>query len=270
MSGADAGSLIPARPSDRFKYWFARYVRKLLRRRFHAVRVANEGIETLRELDERTRPAIVLLNHSSWWDPLVAFFADSHFAPNRSALAPIDNEQLERFGFFRRIGLFGINPDDPASLKEMRSYVLENFQASPKTILWLTPQGRFTDVRAPIRIRPGAANIAAGVEGVDVVSLAIEYVFWQESRAEILMRATPVEPPKNLSTAGWQRAMTAKMQENSDALAALSQNRDASEFTAIVGDRARTSFFYDLMLRLRGKGGEIAARRESDKETVRA
>ena len=270
MSGADPGSLIPARRSERFSRWFARYVRRLLRRRFHAIRVANDGVEELRALAEAPRPAILLLNHCSWWDPLVATMIGLEFLSRRGVLAPIDREQLERFGFFRRIGLFGIDPDDPSSLKAMRGYVLDGFREDPRNVLWLTPQGRFTDVREPVRIRPGAANIAAACADVDVLSIAIEYAFWQESRAEVLIRALPVEKPERATTAGWQRVMTRAMQENADALSALVRSREASHFHAIVGDRARTSFFYDLMLRLRGRGGEIAARRANDKETVRA
>jgi len=241
-----------------------------LRRRFHAVRIEQSSLNVLSELADSSKPAILLLNHSSWWDPLVALFVESYFVSQRPGLAPIDNEQLKRFGFFKRLGLFGIDPDDPKSLQAMRSYVLDAFQADARTMLWLTPQGRFTDVRVPIRIRPGAANIAASLSDVCVVSIAVEYIFWQESRAEVLLRAALVEAPAQKSTAGWQRVMTHGMQANSDALADIAQSRDPSQFKALVGDRARTSFFYDLMLRLRGQQGEIAARRDSDKEAAKA
>ena len=149
----------------------------------------------------------------------------------------------------------------------MRSYVLDGFRENPKAVLWLTPQGRFTDVREPIRIRPGAANIAAQCDEIDVLSVAIEYAFWQDSRAEVLIRSVPVPEPVKRTTTGWQRAMTHSMQQNADTLSELVRSRDASRFSSIIGDRARTSFFYDLMLKLRGREGEIAARRESDKES---
>jgi 1-acyl-sn-glycerol-3-phosphate acyltransferase len=267
MSGAGSGRLIPARPSDRFFSFFARYVRRLLRRRFHSVRIARDGLAHFEGLSSSRRPTIVLLSHSSWWDPLVATFLSGEISPRRPVLAPMDREQLERFRFFRRIGMFGIDPDDPESLEAMRTYVIDAFRERSRTMLWLTPQGRFTDVRDPVRIRPGAAAIASMAEDeVDVCSIAIEYVFWQESRAEVLVRCLPVERPERPSTSGWHRAMTATMQSNADALAGLARAREEDAFSTLVGDRSRTSFFYDLMLRLRGRGGEIAARRATDKE----
>ncbi len=270
MSGAGAGSLIPARPSDRFAGFFLRYARRLLRRRFHAVRLADDGADILSSLGTSARPAIILLNHGSWWDPIVACLLRGEIAPRRPGLAPMDREQLERFGFFRRIGMFGIEPDDPESLEAMRTYVIDAFRSDPRTMLWLTPQGRFTDVRVPIRIRPGAAAIAATVGDVDVISISIEYAFWQDSRAEVLVRCTRVDAPEVSSTSGWQRVMTETMQANADELARLVRDRASDPFVTLVGDRARTSFFYDLMLRLRGRGGEIAARRTTDKETAEA
>ena len=270
MSGASAGSLIPARSSDRFTGFFLRYVRRLLRRRFHAVRLADEGADVLASLGARSRPAIILLNHGSWWDPILACFLSGRLVPRRPGLAPMDRDQLERFGFFRRIGMFGIDPDDAESLEAMRAYVIDAFRSDPRTILWLTPQGRFTDVREPIRIRPGAAAIAAAVGDVDVISISIEYAFWQESRAEALVRCVRVDPPEVASTAGWHRVMTEAMQSNADELARLVRARAVEPFTMLIGDRARTSFFYDLMLRLRGRGGEIEARRMTDKGATEA
>ena len=102
------------------------------------------------------------------------------------------------------------------------------------------------------------------------VSVAIEYVFWQESRPEALVRIHDVEPPEQPTTAGWQRAMTSAMQANADALEILARERNPDHFESIVGDRARTSPVYDLMLKLRGRGGEIAARRDTDKDAARA
>ena len=67
----------------------------------------------------------------------------------------------------------------------MKRHVLERLERSPGTLLGLTPQGRFTDPREPIRLRPGAAAIAASCErSPRVVVVSIEYVFWQDARPE--------------------------------------------------------------------------------------
>lgn len=270
MSGARPERLIPARPGPTFTRFFIRYVRRLTRRRFHAVRLVEGGDRLLREAGESDRPLMVLLNHASWWDPLIGVLVGSTITPLRPALAPIDREQLERFGFFRRIGLFGIDPDDPESLVAMRDYVLEAFARDPRTSLWLTPQGRFTDVRSPIRIRPGAASIAAAAGELDVLSLAVEYVFWQDSRPEVLLRLERVRLEGAASTTAWHRAMTGTMQANADALAELARERDPEAFILFHGGPARNNMLYDLLLRLRGRSGEIAARRETDRSAANA
>ena len=100
--------------------------------------------------------------------------------------------------------------------------------------------------------------------------MSIEYIFWQDSRPEVLVRLEDVEPPSRPTTAGWQRVMTRTMQANADALSELARNRDPEAFTTDIGDQARTSPVYDLLLRLRGRGGEIAARRDTDKDPARA
>ena len=55
-------------------------------------------------------------------------------------------------------------------------------------MLWITPQGQFSDVRErPIVFKPGMAALAARVPRCAVLPLAIEYVFWNERTPEVLL-----------------------------------------------------------------------------------
>ena len=57
----------------------------------------------------------------------------------------------------------------------------------PGKALMMTPQGEFTDVRSrPVQFKPGLARLAADC-GAIVQPLATEFVFWEESRPEILL-----------------------------------------------------------------------------------
>ena len=59
---------------------------------------------------------------------------------------------------------------------------------SRRNLVWLTPQGRFMDVRErPIRLQRGLGALAAQREEVEFLPLAIEYSFWTEPRPEILI-----------------------------------------------------------------------------------
>ncbi|MHC5004857.1 MAG: lysophospholipid acyltransferase family protein [Planctomycetota bacterium] len=258
---ADAGGLIPEDPSPRFIAFFGWYARRLVRRRFNALRIDRPGADALRALDELEGPMIVLLNHASWWDPLTVLVISRSLLPGRTGCAPMDREQLQRFRFMRRLGVFGIDPDDPASLAVMRDHVLRHFRSGQRPTLALTPQGRFADVREPVELRPGAAAIAAAADSCEVVSLALEYVFWQDARPEVLVRVQRCRPERT-STTGWQRAMQRAMRENAAALAVMAMERDAAAFVTLEGKRSgRINPIYDLLLKVRGRSGPIAAQR---------
>lgn len=257
MSAPDA-VFLPAAPKPWFVRWFTRYSMRKLERSFFAVRAA-PGFEA--ELDrcrEHDGPLIVAANHCSWWDPLVGLALLGRCLAGRTVRAPMDLAQLRRFGFFRGVGLFGVDPDNPASLEAMREYVLGYFAAEARPTLWITPQGRFEDVRQRVRLRPGAAALAAGAgPRVRVVAIAMEYAFWSDQKPELFLRAEPVVAER-ASTSAWHRALSEGMQANADALAALVMARDPGAFVHLSrGSAAKTNPMWDVILRLRGQSGSI-------------
>ena len=258
-------AILPDAYSARFDRWFGRYVRWLLRRRFYAVRLVRGSREVLGALDRAAAPAIVLFNHASWWDPLAAKFVALATTPSRPTLAPMDRTQLERFGMFRKIGCFGIDPDDPAVLRPMLDFVQDRFADDPRRAFWVTAQGRFTDVRADMRLRPGPAALAAALTEAEsppaVLALCFEYAFWQDARPEILVSAAPIECDRS-NTAGWLRDMTDAMDRTRRALAEAVIARDPGPFELLLGGgEARINPVYDAWLRLRGTPGSIPADR---------
>jgi len=272
--------IVPERFSPRFAGGFDRwYLRGLVARSWHSVRLAEQGAELLDELGRHVGPAIVLMNHQSWWDPLVGLWIHGRFEPTRRAIGPMEATQLAKFGFFKRLGVFGIEPDAPGAIDAMTAHVSERFIQHPKTTLWLTPQGTFADVRTPIRLRPGAAAIAARALPLDtaaaaagephggllVLSVAMEYAFWLDRKPELLLRAARISAPTDEAgvrptTGAWNRAMTAVMHANAAALAALVVARDPAALRCVGGKGARNannSRVWDWWLRLRGGSGRI-------------
>jgi len=259
MASRDGHELIlEDRWNPRVLRGFQWYVRRLLRKRFFAVRTSRSGLPSADVWRSHEGPLLLLLNHSSWWDPILLAFLQGVWCPDRRVLAAMDRVQLERFTIFRRMGVFGIDPDDPASLPAMVDYVHQTVMREPRSLVMLTPQGRFTDVREPMRLRPGAAAVAARLPNVRAVSLSLEYPFWLDAKPEVLLRFCDVHSPEVSSTAAWQRTLTAAMQANADALAAESIARDPMRFDTIVGGgAAQVNPFYDAWLRLTGRGTAI-------------
>ena len=162
-------------------HFFRGIVRGQFRRRFHAVRLA--GGERLREVDG---PVMVYANHIGWWDPMVAFLLAKATMPERRHYAPMDAEALARYPILSKLGIF------PVAMNAARGGVqfLRTGEAVLRSggVLWVTPQGRFADVRErPLVFKPGMAALAARVGRCTVVPLASEYAFWSERSPEALL-----------------------------------------------------------------------------------
>lgn len=260
MSGAPT-SLTPDRYDARTFRFFAWYVGRLLRSSFHAVRLARASQDAADALAREPGPAIVALSHGSWWDPLLCVHLSQRLTPGRIALGPMDAVQLSRFGFMRRLGLFGVDPEDPAMRTPMVAHVERRMREAPRTTLWITPQGRFADVREEITLRPGAAAVAARLSAVGtcrVACLAIEMAFWNDKKPEVFLRLEACGAEEPASTASWHRALTRSMRQNAQALAAMVIARDPEPFLVLEGPRgARIHPVYDALLRLRGVPREI-------------
>lgn len=263
-------SVLPGHFDPRFARVFAWWVQRMLRHDFYAVRLATEHAGLLRDLASHPGPVLGVSNHSSWWDPLVFVLLQRRFMWGRGTIGPVEAAQWRRFGFMRKLGLFGIDPADPRAAPALVDHVMAELRRAPRTNFWITPQGQFVDPRDPIRIRPGVSMVAAAAQqaGLDprAVSIAIEYVFWVDRRPELLIRLAPVpappEPAPRSSTSAWHRSFVRAMRANQDALADLARARDPAPFTILLGGSGgRVNPAYDLWQRLRGRSGAIEARR---------
>lgn len=255
------GELIPGDFRPGFRRAFAWWLRRFVRRRFHAVRMVRGGAEVLARAAASPGPVLLVSNHASWWDPLVGLYVHDRWFSDRPIASPIDRTQLENFRFFRKLGMFGVDPDDATGLRPFVRHVEGLLRASPRTLVMMTPQGRFVDPRLPVRIRPGAALLASRLPGMRICAVAIEYGFWTDQRPECFMRAVEVAGPDTRAApavADWQRAFESAMDANARALAEATSARDASAFDAICGGgEGRIHPVYDAVLRLSGRRTSI-------------
>lgn len=270
--------LTPATPSPRVQRVFAWYAERLLRRRFAAVRYAPGSEAALQAAASADAPVLLVMSHASWWDPIVGAFLWRRWMPTRATFAPMDAHELNRFRFMRKLGLFGIDPDDPRSLPAMVDYLRARVAESPRALLAITPQGRFTDPRSPLVIRPGAAAVAARLGVRHAMAVAVEYAFWSDQKPEVFLRATPIAAPvdagpgvRGSSRVGdWQEAITGTMARNGEALASLVIARDPTPFTDALRSKASVHPVYDLWLSMTGRGRSIDATRWSAQATTAA
>ena len=238
-------------------------------RAFRALRVAN----VTRFPQQNAPNLIVVLNHPSWWDPLVGFVLSRRLVRGRNFYAPIDAAALERYRIFRRLGMFPLVMESRRGAAQFLRIGAAVLDAGH--ILAVTPQGHFTDVRErPVQLRPGVAALisrrAAQGSTTLVLPLALEYTFWDQRQPEALvncgepLRFPPAESSKENASAATQSAVHLQLEQGmartQDELAALSLRRDAGQFMSLLEGRRGSAGFYGLIERIRALASGSAYR----------
>ena len=227
---------------------FGWYLRWYFRRNFHAVRLSRAGEPHAPD----GRPVIICANHPAWWDPALFILLHLTLFPGRRGYGPMDAKALEKYGFFRRLGIFGLELDSRRGAARFLD-VSTGILSDPASVLWITAEGYFTDSRTrPVRLRPGIAHLARRVRGAVILPLAVEYTFWNERRPEALAQfGAPIETGGDRSVADWTVLLQAALAHSMDQLAAASMTRDPAPFRPILRGSTGVGGVYDFWRRLR-------------------
>lgn len=224
---------------------FTWYSRRYLRRHFHSLRVSRLGLPPA----NLNRTTVIYSNHASWWDPLVGLVLRREFLASQKLFAPMDARALERYGFFKRLGAFGVEQGTrrgAARFLQTAKRILEQ----EDSVLWLTPQSRFADARErPVSFKQGMGYLPGFAERIRFIPVAIEYVFWEERLPEILVRFG--QPYETSTTDGpvspqlWTEFFAGQLAQTQDALASDAQRRDPGMFRCLLHGVAGVGGVYD-------------------------
>lgn len=238
------------RPSRAMLAWFSRYLHWYVPRHFHALRLAHAA----RFLDgaESRSPVIVALNHPSWWDPLTCILISRYLLPHHDHYAPMDAAQVERYRILAHMGLFPIDKNSPRGAAQFLRAGQE-ILSRPQSLLWITPQGDFTDARQrPVVFRPGLSALVARLPQATVIPLAIEYTYWDERLPEILVNSgAPVHVSSLTDAEAIDAQLTAALATAQDELASIAHAREASLFDTVLQGASGAGNIYALWQRLR-------------------
>jgi len=166
-----------------------------MRRRFDSISIRSEY------RPGSNQKSIYYLNHNSWWDGLIPFLLNQKkFRQNARGM--MEDKQLHRYLFFRRIGVFSINLSSPRSSMQSLRYALDSMKR-PNASLYIYPQGKIVPFNATphIEFRNGLGWLAKKLPECDIVPVAVD-IHTRESdkpRLEILV-GNPVEPDLDQST----------------------------------------------------------------------
>ncbi|MEZ6152195.1 MAG: lysophospholipid acyltransferase family protein [Pirellulaceae bacterium] len=259
-----------------FQWFVARYLRK----NFHAVAVNREHLlAVMRAEGESIGPddaLVIFANHASWWDPLTAIFVAQRLFGDYVMYAPIDAEALRKYPMFGRMGFFGVEQQSRLGTAEFLG-IAEEILSHPGASLWVTPEGRFADVRdTSARLMPGLAHLArkiaarraeslpadGGAQNGDFrsrcvwfIPVAVEYTFWEERQPELLMwfgRPLSDSAMQGEAKSQWDRELSERLRAAQRELASAVVARDVSQFDILLGGRSGSFFIYDWWRKLLG------------------
>jgi 1-acyl-sn-glycerol-3-phosphate acyltransferase len=220
--------MTPARHDPAFAAVFALYTRWLLGRRFHAVWVRGS-------LPRTRAPLLVAAQHVAWWDPMVLFhlsrvrFGGTHFTM-------MEERNLGGFGFFGRLGAFGIERASRAGTLAAARYALARL-GEPNARVWIFPQGRLAPADArPLGCDPGAAWLAARAR-VPAVAVALRYEFLDAEYPQAFVSFSEPRMVESGDADPIDGMLTAEADRLRDAVA----RGDFSEFDLVVRGRRSVS-----------------------------
>ena len=168
------------------------------------------------------------------------------YMPKRTFYAPIDAEALEKYRIMAQLGFYGVRMqsfDGASQFLKITKSILE----SKAVTIWITPEGRFADVRDhSVPLMPGLSHLAAKLPGVKFLPVAFEYSFWDESRPQIFVRfGTSIDSDESKSKIEWNALLNAKLRQTQDELALSVKSRDAAAFEYLIASRPVRLGWYD-------------------------
>lgn len=190
-----------------FARWFRSHAEGRLRASFAGVHI--RGLDSLRDA-ARGGPVLILANHSSWWDSLLALWLTESELPDSEVYGMMDASNLERLRFFRWTGCFGVDLSSRRDGARATRYALELLKVR-STALWVFPQGAEQPPHLPLRFMPGAAGIAKRAGCVPVVPVAFAYVFEGEEQPRVYISVgEPMSLEDGASREAQERAVEAQ------------------------------------------------------------
>jgi len=199
---------------------------------------------------DRPGPYIVALNHPSWWDPLLAFFASRFFSDFQS-FAPMEEKAVAKYRFFQRLGIFGVDSQSMAGARRFLS-IGRKILETETNALWVTVQGQFTDPRVrPVETRPGVAHLLSGMNRGTLWTLAMEFPFWEEPYPQALFRfGEPINIEPGIPPKAWNLIVARRLTQTMDDLAADACSRDPEKFSTLLVGKSRVGGMFDRLRRM--------------------
>ena len=199
---------------------FGPYLRGIVRRSFHAVRLLGEPADL--SLDT---PVIVVANHCTWWDGFFIYVLNKAVLHRRLHVMMLE-EQLRKYRFFRRLGAFGISQGSPRGVRAALSYSAGVLKEA-SNCLCIFPQGTMRRLHdRPLGFMRGLEAILrmhGGEASVLPVAIACEFLGDRRPEAFFLADRSFRLSGTTFQGMGWLERVQASQMDRLDAMIAVGQ-----------------------------------------------
>ena len=157
------------------------------------VRSAFRGLWVRGEVPRGEGGLLVYVNHTNWWDGFAVHQLGAWAGWDAYAL--MDEVNLARYPFLRRIGAFSIRRGDAQSSLETFRYA-RGLLRRPRAAVFVFPEGEHRPFgELPPRLQPGLAVLARAAGAPACVPVALRYAFLEHERPELLVEVGAAHPP---------------------------------------------------------------------------
>ncbi|PTL40429.1 lysophospholipid acyltransferase family protein [Alkalicoccus saliphilus] len=203
--------MMRAENSKNFEKLFSLYNNNLLKNKFHGIYNSPESSP----LPEKG--SIIIMNHSSWWDPLILFYLNSS-KWKTNGIAMMDEKGLNRFPFFSKLGAFSVKASSPASVRQSLKYAAEELRNGRH--LFLFPQGKEVPLEhRPLAISPGTGYLKFLVPEAPVVPVAFYHGLFHHQMPEwYIQTGAPVLGAPSWGRKRWTQAAEEALEKEMNSL----------------------------------------------------
>ncbi len=175
--------MIKAKHNAGARLLFNFYIERLLKRSFHAFNLVN----FFPDIPEN-KGLIITPNHFSWWDGFFIDYVCKKILNRNFHIMMLEN-QLKRYWFFKYIGAFSINQNNPKSIAETFNYTISKVK-KPANVIIFYPQGEIEPYDSrPFTLKKGIQLLLKKHENeILVVPAAFKIQFEKEQKPFLYAR----------------------------------------------------------------------------------
>lgn len=127
------------------------------------------------------------MNHTSWWDGLIPLLLDRKLF-HQNARAMMEDKQMRHHGFFKKIGAFSVNPENPGSALRSLRYAVESMKR-PHSSLFIYPEGAIVPFSTEKPdFKKGLGRIVSQCPDVEVVPIGIYITTARSDKPELFLK----------------------------------------------------------------------------------